>query len=194
MARTRRPIQPDYPHTEDTWLLAVRKLRAWITPEDEPPTRPYLTLIFNRNQNLIQGISIEDKPKPAKVKKSLFSAMVKSDQKARLQPGRPAKVIFEDPDLRDALAPALNEIAVQALYRSNAHQELDTLVQDLEAHMREGEPEIPGLLSAKETSVKLVAAFFEASANFYRAAPWIELRNEDYLAIRVLPQTEPYFV
>lgn len=193
MARKSLRKPADFPQTEDTWLLAVRKLRLWITPDDKPPERPFLTMILNHTQELILASSVGEIPDPAEAQKILFSAMTKPQKLLGARPGRPAKIVFEDVDFQQALAPALQEIGIQALYRPT-FRELDELVRELEAHMRGDQPEIHGLLSSKGASVKVVAALFEAAAEYHRAAPWIYLGNEDLLAVRVEPQKEPHFV
>ncbi len=193
MARNPHRSPKDFPQTEDSWLLTIRKLRLWITPKGKAPSRPFLILIVNHTRDLIQGSSIGAEPGLEKVRKVLFSAMTKPQKELGAPAGRPTRVIFEDADLRQALAPALQEIGVQAAYRPKM-QELDGLVRDLETHMRAGQPEPPGLLSVKGASVKIVAALFNAAAEFYQAAPWVHLGNEDFLAVRVRPQENPDFV
>jgi tetratricopeptide (TPR) repeat protein len=70
---------------------------------------------------------------------------------------------------------------------------MEEILQDLETHMRGGRPEIPALLAAKGVTPELGGGVFAAAAEFYRAAPWIYLSDQDTLAIRVEPETEARF-
>ena len=46
------------PQRKESWCLAVRKLRVWITPPDEAPSRPYGIFAVNLNHGYIQGFEI----------------------------------------------------------------------------------------------------------------------------------------
>jgi len=55
------------PQSTETWYLAVRKLRIWITPEDKPPRRPYLTIAFRAPTGEILGSTLVEQPDPNQV-------------------------------------------------------------------------------------------------------------------------------
>jgi hypothetical protein len=57
--------------------------------------------------------------------------------------------------------------------------------------MRDGEPEIPGLLSVEGVTPELAGELFAAATEFYRAAPWVRLYNVQCLAVRLATETEP---
>jgi tetratricopeptide (TPR) repeat protein len=181
------------PQSTETWYLAVRQLRTWFAPEGEDPERPYLTITANAHTGAIHGFALGEKPAPNQARQSLFEAMARPPKELSVEPHRPARIFLEDRELHKAIAPALQAIGIEAKYRGYS-EFIDELVAHLEAGMREGMPEVPGLLSQRGVSPKIVGKFFAAAADFYRAAPWVQLSNDDLLAVRVGDQKEPYFV
>jgi len=193
MPRSSQKNLLDFPQTRDTWLFAIRRLHTWVVSKGKEPFRPFLMLTLNRSGGMIQSSSIVEKSNFQSARKALLSAMSHPPKELEAKPQRPAKVIFEDSDLLQALAPALESINVQATCYPRV-EEVDRLVKELEADMNDDQPDIPGVLSGKKVTPKMVGDLFDAAAGFYRAAPWIQLSNNDILAICVLPQKEPYYV
>ena len=183
----------DLPQSRDSWLFAIRRLHTWNLSKRKEPVRPFLIIAVNRSTDTIQGSSLVEKSDIQSARKVLFSAMAHPPKELETKPQRPAKVIFEDRELLKALASNLLKIGVQATcYPHNEH--LDAMLKDLEANLNDNQPDIPGLLSGNKITPRVVGDLFNAAAEFYRAAPWIQLSNDDFLAIRVLPQKEPYYV
>lgn len=171
------------PQRAETWAVAVVQLRMWITPEDRPPVRPYMTFIYDMDHDLMLGGEVVDHaPEPAEVLKSLFQAMTRP-QKHTGSPRRPVRIACADPALAAALAPELDKIAVACETRELPM--LPAIVVDLEKFMRRGEPELPGLLSVAGVAPRLAGGFFAAAAECYRAAPWVHLTNEQPIALRI---------
>jgi tetratricopeptide (TPR) repeat protein len=183
----------DLPQSGDTWLFAIRKLHTWVLSKGKEPVRPFLMITLNWTMKTIQSSSITEKSDVQESRKALFSAMAHPPKELETVPQRPTKIIFEDHNLLQSLAPVLQKIGVRAVHYPNAEQ-VDALVKDLEADMNDNQPDIPGLLSGKNISPQIVSDLFDAAAEFYRAAPWIQLSNDNLLSIRVLPQKEPYYV
>ena len=183
----------DLPQSRNSWLFAIRRLHTWNLSKRKEPVRPFLMIAINRSTDTIQGSSLVEKSDIQGARKVLFSAMTHPPKELETKPQRPAKVIFEDRELLIALAPSLLKIGVQAT--CYPHNELlDALLKDLEANLNDDQPDIPGLLSGNKITSQVVGDLFNAAAEFYRAAPWIQLSDENFLAIRVLPQKEPYYV
>lgn len=187
---TKRPSKSASPRTParlpqhaETWAVAVVRMRIWITPEDQPPVRPYMVFVHDMDHDLMLGGEVVDHvPEPAEVLKSLFDTMVKP-QKHTGSPRRPARIACADPALAAALAPELAKIAVAC--ETHELPQLPALLADLEQFMRRGEPELPGLLSVAGVTPRLAGGFFEAAAECYRAAPWVHLTNEQPVALRI---------
>jgi len=183
----------EFPQSADIWYFAIRKLRAWITPEGEEPVRPYLIITLNLSTGMILDLTVGEKPDPQKAKDTLFAAITRPQKKLKIQPQRPTWIFFEERELLQALTPALQEISVETKH-SPQTEYLDEIVKELEAHLRGDQPEISGLLAGKKVTAKMVGNLFEAAADFFRAAPWVQLANEDVLAIRIPPQNKPFYV
>ena len=183
----------DVPQTRDTWMFGMRRLQTWINGEADGPFRPYMYLILNLDSGAILAAEIGREPTQQAVEELLFSAMTAPKKELKIRPQRPDRIFFEDRELARALAPILQEINVQAKYR---HQPeiIDEVVDIFHSHMSEGKPTTPGLLSQKGVNPNLVSSLFAAAADFYRAEPWIDLANQDVLAVSVPPQDDPYYV
>ena len=179
---------------QETWYLAVRELRVWITPPDEEPYRPYGALVVNLDQGIIQGFeTYPSPPTPDQVIETLFDAMRNQPSGVSQRPHRPKQIHFEDEILFKAMASALEEIGVLAVFQPT-EEIADEILSDLAAHLM-GEPaNIPGLLSQEDVTPEQVEALFDAAAQYYRAAPWVRLTNMQPLAIQVAPETTPRYV
>ena len=182
------------PQHQETWYLAVRKLRIWITPPDEEPYRPYGALIVNLDQGIVQGFETYPFPPDSdQIIETLFEAMRNQPPGISQKPHRPKQIHFEDDTLIEAAASALEEIGVSAAFQP-AEEIADEILAEMAAHMMGGPAEIPGLLSQKDVTPELVEALFDAAAQYYRAAPWVHLTNMQPLAIQVEPETAPRYV
>ena len=193
MARSRKsPLK--LPQRQETWYLAVRELRIWITPPDEDPYRPYGALVVNLDQGIIQGFeTYPSPPTPDQVIETLFEAMRNRPPGSSQRPYRPIQIHFEDENLIEAIAPALEEIGVSAVFQP-AEEIADEILAEMAAHLMGGPANIPGLLSQENVSPELVEALFDAAAQYYRTAPWVHLTNMQPLAIQVEPDTDPRYV
>jgi tetratricopeptide (TPR) repeat protein len=117
--------------------------------------------------------------------------MQKPPKGTNQKPHRPQQIQFEDETLAASLTSPLAQIGIAAQPYPHLPG-VDELVQDLESHLRGG-PEHPGLLSVKGVTPELVGGMFSAAAEFYRAAPWVRLTDQQTLAIRVAPEKQPRF-
>jgi tetratricopeptide (TPR) repeat protein len=181
MTRKRRHKPSDRPQTDETWGVLVTQLRIWVTPEDEPPSRPFLALVFDLDHGLLLDQEIfPDTPTPEKVEAVLADAINKPAPGGG-RPRRPAKVAFNESGLAEALAESLARVNIAWEVRRLA--ELEEVVRLLEEHMRGG-PEQPALLSVKGVTPGLGGELFAAAAEFYRAAPWVNLNNGQAFALR----------
>jgi tetratricopeptide (TPR) repeat protein len=192
MSKKKSPL--DLPQTQDSWYFLVRKLRTWVGgAEGAEPQRPYISMVVNLQTGMIHGQNLGPKPGPTEVQKLLFESMLHPGKGLEVPAQRPQRVFFEEREWLDELAPALQQIGVQAKYRS-MKSDFDPLIQEMEAHLHQGNAEPPGLLAQKGVNIRLLAGLFAAAADFYRAEPWVQLSNIDLLAVRVAPHKEPYYV
>jgi tetratricopeptide (TPR) repeat protein len=191
MPKKKSPL--DVPQNQDSWYFLVRKLRLWIKPDEGEPQRPYISMVVNLQTGMIHGQNLGPKPSPQEVQKLLFETMLHPEKGLEIRAQRPQRIFFEEREWLEALGPVLQQIGVQAKYRS-MKSDFDALIQELEEHLGLSSVEPPGLLAQKGVNVRLLAGLFAAAADFYRAEPWVQLSNSDLLAVRVAPQKEPYYV
>ena len=192
MYRKSRRLPGDLPQHAETWHVAIRHLRTWITPPDEDPWRPYAVVVLSLDTGVLQAAEITPgQPTPEELLPILFQAMQKPPKGTNQKPHRPQQIQFEDETLAAALNSPLAQIGITAQLHPHL-QGIDELLQDLESHLRGG-PEHPGLLSVKGVTPELVGGMFAAAAEFYRAAPWVRLTDQQTLAIRVAPEKQPRF-
>ncbi len=183
---------PDLTQSSASWYFFVQRLHIWITPEVEPPYRPFVSLIFNLSTRTIRGYDIGVDPTASDAEEMLIKAMTKPELSKDDKPERPARIFFEDKQWMTALRPALQEIGIECRLRPQPELRRE-LVADLETFLLGDKPLIPGLLRQKRVNPPLVGALFEAAAEFYRAAPWVQLGNNHLLALSVSSQKEPYY-
>lgn len=190
----KKPKSPtDFPQTSDAWYFAIRRVNTWIESGEGEPVRPYLQILVNLSSGLIMNLAVVKKPDLQALPKFLHTPMTTSNSKFGIKAGRPAWILFEDAQVMEALKPGLEAIGVKVESEDHRKQ-LDELIKEIESYMSEGEAEVRGLLSVKNVTVDLVGDLFAAAADYYRAAPWVQLSNEDFLAVRLPSQKKPYYV
>ena len=84
-------------------------------------------------------------------------------------------------------------IGAAPTFGSNMFAPSRPILYSLQSEIFSNENDIPGLLDQPGVKPLLVGKLFEAAGFFYRAQPWINLVNEDLVAIRVGDQSEPYY-
>jgi hypothetical protein len=159
----------DLPQRDEAWECAIREARAWITPPDRRPYRPYIILTVSRTGKVVGTDLVEDEPTLPQVVNGLAKAMLYP------APGgggkrRPAVVYVDDTSLVEALASKLKEIGVRCEFRSTlreAEQALHSV-----ARFIEGEDSLPGLQKVPGVTPFMVRGLFEAAAFFYQETPW----------------------
>lgn len=182
MPRKRHPKPSDRPQTLETWGAFVTQLRLWITPDDAPPRRPFIVMVLDLEHGALLAQDIFPEMPTAEEVEGVLANAINHPAPNAGYPRRPAKVGFADAAWAEALAPALARVNVA--WEVRPLPELESMVRDLEEHMR-GVPEHPGLLSIKGATPEFVSALFSAAADFYRAAPWVQLNNGQTFALYI---------
>lgn len=184
MPRSQRSLS-QLPALEDTWLIGVSRLRTWVKEEDRPPRRPYLILIASSNTGLVCGSNlVPEAPSATQVADVLFKAMQHPPRELG-KASRPRSIALADAALLEPLQTLLRNKGVETdVFAAGFPDEFYEIIRQLEAHLRGNEPEIPAMLDAPKVTVELLKGVFEAAAEFYRAAPWIRLSNEQVIAVR----------
>ena len=175
---------------DETWESTVRRMRAWITPRNQPPYRPYVILTVSRNGNVAGSEIVEDTPSPEHFLDALAQAMrrpILGGGKKR----RPAAIYVDDKALVEALAPRLQEIGIRCEYQ-HILRYVDQAMLSMEQFMTKQEP-IPGLLKSPGVTPHLVNGLFAAAASFYRKAPWRWIDDSHPIEVRYPPDGRRYY-
>lgn len=169
--------------SDAVWLCATRRAPFWIMPKNQPVYRPYVVLLQEQDSQLIRQTHTQDEqPTPESIWRLLVKAMRSPLLGPILSPllgfgsrCRPARIILDDADLVQALAPRLGEAGIRCDYRATLPQ-INAALREMEAHVTRRAP-VPGLLSLPGATVPLVSEFFAAAADYYRLAPWRWMDN-----------------
>jgi len=182
------------PQSTEAWYFLVRQLNTEIDHNGTIIKHPYLMLLIDAQNGLLLGMdALQTPPKPQQILRFLFSKMIQPNRSTHLKPARPKVVQFERAQQAQTLAPDLAEIGIQAR-QAAAPGEIDQLVEEIEQMLAGAAEEIPGLLHNKEITPGMVAELFSAAADFFRAAPWDVLSDDQPLAVEFSPPGKKSFV
>ncbi len=176
--------------TDEVWESSVRRMRAWITPRNQAPYRPYIVMAVSQTGKVVGSDIVGAVPPPAQVLNVIAQAM----RRPALGGGRkrrPAVVYVDDEALVETLAPQLQEVGVRCEYRHTL-REVEEALLSMEQFMTRREP-IPGLLKSPGVTPYLVKGLFEATAFFYREAPWRWMGDSRPIEVRYPPDGQPRY-
>ena len=95
--------------TKETWECASLLARAWITPSQETPCRPYLLLIANLAGKVLFSHVQKQPPEAEKLLEYLLQAMIRPELGAG-RARRPQVIYLDDEDYVTTLTPALGRV------------------------------------------------------------------------------------
>ena len=177
--RARRSAPRPSAQPDDTWQIGVINLRAWITEGDKPPIRPTAVVILGRPSNLVHLVDLA----PAFAAPDLRDLVIRAIKKpSNAPPHQPARVVCADEALAVELAPLLAPLGIAV--EPGPTPELDAAFASLESHLRKGEPLPPGFSDAPGVTPERLAQLFDATASFYRQAPWQVFADEHPVEVR----------
>ncbi len=176
--------------TDEAWESTTRRMRAWITPRNQAPYRPYVIITVSQDGRVVGTNVVEEVPTPDQV----LDALVKAMRRPVLGGGRkrrPAVIYMDDEALVETLAPRLQEVGIRCEYRHTLREVEDALLS-MEQFMTKREP-IPGLLKLPGVTPFMVKGLFEAAAHFYREAPWRWIDDSRPIEVRYPPDGRPRY-
>ncbi|MBC7225697.1 MAG: hypothetical protein H5T61_00505 [Thermoflexales bacterium] len=178
------------PQTDETWQGTVRMMRVWITPPDRAPYRPYIIMFVDQKNDKFLGMhTLEARPTPEQVLDTLVGVMTRPAPGAG-RPRRPLRLLIDDAELAQALAPRLSELGIQCQFYPVPLA--DRILHDLEVHLTGREP-VPGLLRIPGVTPHIVEGIYKAAAFFYQEAPWRWISDAYPIEIRYPPDGSPRF-
>jgi len=173
----------DLPQESESWFLIARRLHTWLELDDGSPAQPHVLLLVNLEKQIIAGVDVS--PQPASIENIqnfLTKTMCEPAKLVPQEPHRPKEILFEEEDLKNSLAPILNEIGISSSHQPTP-KEIDGLVANFEDMLYSADPSPPGLLTVEGVTPEMIADLFDAAALFYRAAPWDHLNDAQPLAV-----------
>jgi len=154
----------------ETWLYAIRRAPAWVTPKEGRPCRPFLFMALDgRTEKVLVSRIQHESPTPDAALKTLAQAVLKPGLGAGGR-RRPAEVRLDHQDIAQALTPLLAQIGIRCSYQA-ASPQVDEAVYSLATYLNGAEP-LAGLLDVPGVTVPLAAEFYRAAAEYYRRAVW----------------------
>jgi hypothetical protein len=175
---------------EEVWECSARRMRAWITPRNQDPYRPYIVMTVSQAGQVVGTDITETLPSPDHVLNVLAKAM-SSPALGSGRKRRPTVIYIDDESLVKALEPRLEEIGIRCGYRRTL-RDLEQALLSLEQHMTHREP-ITGLLKSSGVTPYLVNGLFEAAATFYCQAPWHWIDDSHPIEVRYPPDGRPRY-
>jgi hypothetical protein len=186
------PLQDalDLPQRDEVWECTDRRARAWITPRDREPYRPYMILTVSRTGRVRGSEIVEDAPTTAQVVNALAKAMLYPAPGAGAR-YRPTVVYVDNEVLTRALAPELKEIGVRCEFRHTL-REAERALRAL-ADFMGYEDAIPGLLEVPGVTPFMAKGLFEAAAFFFRETPWRWIDDGQPIEIHYPVDSQPRY-
>jgi len=171
---------------KDTWQGGLVRTPAWITEERPKPYRPWIALWVSIQDGFIHGsapVAPEEKNLAMAV-----DTLVDLACNEELAGYRPGHLQVNDSALAEHLEGLLAEAGISVEYRPKLLA-LDHVMEDMTTRLTGGEPR-PSAMNVPGMTVERMRAFAEAARDFYLAAPWEYLTDEDLLRIET-PATAP---
>ncbi len=177
-----------YPHIDrirrlrrsrgEAWQGAIIRVPQWVAEEGQTPVRPILAVWFSTTTGRINTSALKkpDERSPA----LLLDAMAGEGGGGQGMPGvRPQKLVVADQETADYLRQELGDE-----FEIEMAEELPGIANVMQ-HMRQNLPAASGAGFPKDSDVTRdrLRSFAEAAADFYRAAPWQHLVDEDLIRI-----------
>ena len=175
---------------EEYWVATCRLARLWITPEQEEPYRPYVTLLLSQDGKILSSRVLEHPP----AAHDLFEELLRAMRRPGLGAGRarrPTYIYLDNIDHVDALTPLLAALGIECIYRPTL-KVADEVMAAMEMQMGPDEP-IPGLLSVPSVTPSLLGHLYELAAQVYQAAPWGWFHDHHPFAITCPPERTPRY-
>jgi hypothetical protein len=160
----------------------------WITPDDEWPYRPYLTLLLSQQGKILSSQVLEQPP----AADALFESLLRAMRRPALGSGRarrPTLIYLDNAEHVAALSPLLKTLKIQCIHRPTL-----ALADEVAAVIETGRGKYelpPGLVSMPSVTLPMVGHLHELAAQFYRATPWTWFNDHHPFAIQVAPEASP---
>jgi hypothetical protein len=175
---------------DEYWAGTTRLARMWVTPEQAPPYRPYVTLWLSQQGKIVSSRVLEHPP----TVDTLFEELLRAMRRPAFGAGRarrPSRLYLDNAEDVAALAPRLEPLGIQCVYRPGLSM-ADELMLEMETHMGKHEP-LPALVSIPSVTPPLLGHLYQLAAQFYQASPWEWFHDHHPFAIHCPPEDTPRY-
>jgi tetratricopeptide (TPR) repeat protein len=166
----------------EIWQGGVARMPVWAEPDDGgEPFRPFAAFWVSLSTGRL-AVEVERTP-GAHGPDLLLRALLRfARQEEKVLHGRASRLQVADAAVREVLAEVLvgTDVHVEAVPGVDA---LDTAVREYTAMIRTEEEWPPSMLDGRGVTVDVVRGFADAAAQYYTAAPWQHLSDEDLIEV-----------
>lgn len=175
------PLQDLPSEPAAVWEFAWQQFGIWVPNEDGQPVQPWAVIVADATRDLILWNDMKiDEPDIEALTRTLSQAM---RVPAVGEPCRPGCVRVRTQDDRLMIADFLEDCGIECVVGTS--HAIDEMLESLESHLTSGdERAIAALMDNPELSPPLIGELFNTSVDYYRAAPWGQVRAEDIVEIR----------
>jgi tetratricopeptide (TPR) repeat protein len=163
--------------SSDVWQGGVVRARTWVERPDGSVRRPWAAVWVSLATSMMNVQLAEDDG----AADASFALQVLVDLGLKFTRTRPAGLEVADGTLGAELAEALADPELTVSARADLPA-VDRVVREMEKAMGET-PRLPEALDAAGVTVERMRAFAEAARDFYQAAPWQHLSDEDLIHV-----------
>lgn len=170
----------------DVWQGGLMRMPTWVDEAGGPPRRPWGAVWVSRDTGMV-NVELAAEGDWQLALRSLTGLGLKFAH------CRPARLEVMDAELGRQLVAALEDREL-ALTVVPAVPDVAALVDRMAAELH-GTPAAPGALTGRGVTVERVRAFADAARDFYQAAPWRHLSDEDLVRVEApaMPRGLGYF-
>ncbi len=151
----------------ESWQADVRRLPGWLEQGGEL-RRPWASLVTSRDEHTVLTQNLTMDPPPDEwIWKNVVDAI---DRPLMGEPHRPGIVEVSSDAFRQVLYERLDAISVRCVVADDLEQ-IDEIFRQLGKFLSGGKTS-PPLVEVPGVWLDDIRGFYEAAADFYRAAPW----------------------
>jgi tetratricopeptide (TPR) repeat protein len=164
---------------KEVWQGGLVRLPSWVSEPGMEPFLPWSGAWVSVGTGMVHvGTTV---PPGEQIPEQALDAFLQFALDATTGGYLPGRVEVAGPGVAAVLERALQPLGVSVVERDRLIR-LDMTLADMEANMNDGLV-VPGALSPAGSTVERFAAFAEAARQFYEAAPWRHLTDEDLIRI-----------
>ena len=175
---------------DEYWAGTSRLARMWIMPKKAPSYRPYVTLWLSQDGKILRSNVWEHPPATDDLFEELLRAMRHPGWGAG-RARRPTRLYLDNAEAVAALAPRLEALDIQCVYR-HALSMADEVMVAMETHVGKYQAP-PGLVSIPSVTPQMLGHLYQLAAQFYQATPWGWFHDHHPFAIQCPPEDTPRY-